>query len=127
MAKKELKQNIQSVFEKMAEAYRDCDDQKSKVITALKNRRNSTTPEDIEDHVDLAKAENDNFKLLDNLIDKKIKLIQLHAKLVLPVIEAKGEEIAATQQILSEEAMKSLRQMAEEEFRNDINYNLEEK
>ena len=125
MAKKELKESIQSVFDKMAEAYRDIDTQKTKILSSLKARKNAWNAEDIEDAIILAKAETDDYKLLDNLIDKKIKLIQIHSKLVTPSQKLEETVVAATQQILTDNVMKELRELAEEENQTEVKYSLD--
>ena len=109
----------------MAEAYRDIDTQKTKILSSLKARKNAWNAEDIEDAIILAKAETDDYKLLDNLIDKKIKLIQIHSKLVTPSQKLEETVVAATQQILTDNVMKELRELAEEENQTEVKYSLD--
>lgn len=129
MAKKRnIEDNVQNVFEKMQEAYRDIDEQKRKLMATIRSRRQMFTDveQDVEDTVNLAKADTDNFKLLDNLIEKKIKLIQIHTKLVAPTIKTEKGEESKSNKMLDSNMIKELRAMAKENNKRDIEYNLNE-
>lgn len=128
MAKKELKQDVQSVFEKMAEAYRDCDEQKRRIMSTLKATKKRFEAEDIDEAAVLGKMESDNLKLLDNLIDKKIKLVQMHIKIVAPTIKSadNSAENVNPSQLLDQNMLDNLRKMAEREYRKEIKYDLDE-
>lgn len=131
MAKKRnIEDNVQNVFEKMQEAYRDIDEQKRKLMATIRSRRQMFTDDeqDVEDAVNLAKADTDNFKLLDSLIEKKIKLIQIHTKLVAPSATTKSEKDGASKskKVLDSDMIKELRAMAKESNKKEIEYNLNE-
>lgn len=126
MAKKrEIDATEQNVFDKMQEAYRAIDEQKKKIVSTIRNRRKDFPPEDIDEAVNLAKADNDNFKLLDNLIEKQIKLIQIHTKFVAPKVKSDStNENGITEEMLSDDAIEQLKQMAKEEYLKEIHYDL---
>lgn len=130
MSKKKLQQNIDSVFDKMEEAFRECDFQKKKVLASLQARREAFPAGDIEDAVNLGKLENDNFKLLKDINDVRIKLITQMVKLVSPTIEMKDPREKLNDKpdapILNTDLMDELRMMAEQEAKKEIKYNLED-
>jgi hypothetical protein len=125
MAKqRELQDNVENVFDKMQDAYRAISEQRRKLMSTIKTRRKEFPPTDSEEAVNLAKADNDNFKLLDNLIEKQIKLIQIHAKLVAPKVKSESGDNTASEAMLTDDALKQLREMAKEEYMKEIHYDL---
>jgi hypothetical protein len=82
MAKRNIKLDVDSLFDAMREAYRDCDEQKKAILEKISERTTKAKPEDFQDELELARYFNESRKVLNDVIDKKIKLIQIHAKVI---------------------------------------------
>lgn len=121
--KRNLHQEIDSIFESMQEVYRDCDEQKRKIMATMKVRKSTWEAEDAEEESKLGKLELDAYKLLNDLIDKKIKIIQLHSKIVNTRSETSLDEdndIIG----LNDLEMRALAELAKSENINEISYDL---
>jgi len=82
MAKRNIKLDVDSLFDAMREAYRDCDEQKKAILEKISERTSKAKPDDFQDELELARYFNESRKVLNDVIDKKIKLIQIHAKVI---------------------------------------------
>lgn len=127
MAKQnEIKNDVQSVFEKMQEVYRDCREQKKKLMSTIRSNKMKFPAEDIDDAATMGKMENDQMKMLNDLIDKKIKLIQIHTKLVSYTTKSDSGNKTTDEVVkLSDEELKALRDNMEAEWKREVKYDLE--
>jgi hypothetical protein len=110
----------------MQDVYMAIAEQKAKIVTTIKTRGKKFPPADAEEAVNLAKADNDNYKLLDSLIDKQIELIKIHARLVAPKIKSEAKEGTGSEEVisLSDDTIAQLKAMAKEEYLREIHYDL---
>ena len=126
MAKRNIKLDVDSLFDAMREAYRDCDEQKKAILEKISERTSKSIPEDFQDEMELAKYFNESRKVLNDVIDKKIKLIQIHAK-VIGVNKINPE--SNTQEVhemptLSQDDILKLRENILKEMEQDNTYDL---
>ena len=82
MAKRKLEDNSESLLEAMQEVFIDCDEQKKIITETMEKRSNLFAPTDIDELCNLGKLENDSMRLLNDILDKKTKLLQIQAKLI---------------------------------------------
>lgn len=128
MAKRNLKLDVDGLLDAMKEAYRDCDEQKKSILekysTISKDKNNA--PTDFGDEMEMTRVFNDSRKLINEIIDKKIKLIQIHTKIVMTnKPERDGEDINKMPTI-SHEEMKALREEILSDMQKESTYDLTE-
>jgi len=124
--KRNLDKDINSLFDTMHEVFRDCDEQKRKISATIKTRKNKYKNEenDIEDESKLGKLELDGLKLLNDVIDKKVKLVQIYSKLVATKQESSDDDNSTGNIGLSDVEMAALAELIKEEGDTEIKYNL---
>lgn len=124
--KRNIDNSVDSLFEAMQEVYRDCDEQKRKIMSAIKTRKAAYPADDVEDEAKMGKLELDGMKLLNDIIDKKIKVIVLHSKIVgVTPEESKGVDTSKIG--LSAAEIKALTIVATEEAAKNLKYDLSDK
>lgn len=125
-----LKAELDSLFNAMHEAYRDCDEQKSKILATIRTKKLDIKPEDNEEKIMVANFELNGYKLINDVIDKKVKLLAIHGKLFAGRVMANKDEISVTDQkykhSLSAEEMDVLALLAKEQIKTNQNYDLTE-
>jgi sulfite reductase alpha subunit-like flavoprotein len=140
MAKRNLKLDIDSLFDAMKEVYRDCDEQKKAILEDLNNRTQNAkvkaknkplnTPEDFQDEMELAKYINESRKVLNDVIEKKVKLISIHSKVVTslnkPVKEKDDDKDTAELPTLSSAEIKKIKDDLIKQMEHDSTYDLNE-
>jgi sulfite reductase alpha subunit-like flavoprotein len=140
MAKRNLKLDIDSLFDAMKEVYRDCDEQKKAILEDLNNRTQNAkvkaknkplnTPEDFQDEMELAKYINESRKVLNDVIEKKVKLISIHSKVVTslnkPVKERDDDKDTAELPTLSSADIKKIKDDLIKQMEHDSTYDLNE-
>ena len=140
MAKRNLKLDIDSLFDAMKEVYRDCDEQKKAILEDLNNRTQNAkvkaknkplnTPEDFQDEMELAKYINESRKVLNDVIEKKVKLISIHSKVVTslnkPVKERDDDKDTAELPTLSSAEIKKIKDDLIKQMEHDSTYDLNE-
>ena len=140
MAKRNLKLDIDSLFDAMKEVYRDCDEQKKAILEDLNNRTQNAkvkaknkplnTPEDFQDEMELAKYINESRKVLNDVIEKKVKLISIHSKVVTslnkPVKEKDDEKDTTELPTLSSADIKKIKEDLIKQMEHDSTYDLNE-
>jgi hypothetical protein len=140
MAKRNLKLDIDSLFDAMKEVYRDCDEQKKAILEDLNNRTQNAkvkaknkplnTPEDFQDEMELAKYINESRKVLNDVIEKKVKLIGIHSKVVTslnkPVKEKDDDKDTAELPTLSSAEIKKIKDDLIKQMEHDSTYDLNE-
>ena len=113
----------------MQEVFRDCDEQKTRIMASIKNRRDKYPSEDVQDESTMGRLELDSFKLLNDVIEKKIKLAVIHSKTVIakqnPV--GKDEKFNPEHIKLSPQEIKGLQEIAAQESQRIMNYDLSDK
>lgn len=125
MAKRNLKLEYDSLLDAMKEAYRDCDEQKKSLLESIKKASNELNPEDYTDELELVKVLNDSRKILNDVIEKKIKLIQIHTKIVTGVKDKEiNKEEVHKQPTLTQEEIKMIREDWRKEIDNNTTYDL---
>lgn len=84
MGIRNISEEIQSVFDLMQEGFKDCDEIKKKQLATIKhlNKIVSTEDLDIEDTEKIINSINSSHKNLLSVVDKKIKLIEIHSKII---------------------------------------------
>jgi sulfite reductase alpha subunit-like flavoprotein len=140
MAKRNLKLDIDSLFDAMKEVYRDCDEQKKAILEDLNNRTQNAkvkaknkplnTPEDFQDEMELAKYINESRKVLNDVIEKKVKLISIHSKVVTslnkPVKEKDDDKDTTELPTLSSADIKKIKDDLIKQMEHDSTYDLNE-
>lgn len=140
MAKRNLKLDIDSLFDAMKEVYRDCDEQKKAILEDLNNRTQNAkvkaknkplnTPEDFQDEMELAKYINESRKVLNDVIEKKVKLINIHSRVVTslnkPVKEKEDEKDTTELPTLSSADIKKIKEDLIKQMEQDNTYDLTE-
>jgi sulfite reductase alpha subunit-like flavoprotein len=140
MAKRNLKLDIDSLFDAMKEVYRDCDEQKKAILEDLNNRTQNAkvkaknkplnTPEDFQDEMELAKYINESRKVLNDVIEKKVKLISIHSKVVTslnkPVKEKDDDKDTTELPTLSSAEIKKIKDDLIKQMEHDSTYDLNE-
>lgn len=134
MAKRDLKLEYNSLFDAMQEAYRDCDEQKKAILSKIQEATSRKTassessvhkPMDFQDDLEILRFVNDSRKLLNEVIDKKIKLITIHAKVITsskPTEENKPE--VHNLPTLTQDDIINLRKTVLDEMQKDNTYTL---
>lgn len=74
--------NIDSLLVSIQDAFRDCSEQKKRVVSEYRARKRQFTAEGFDEMKVLSDANNANYKTINELISKKIELIKVQAKLV---------------------------------------------
>ena len=126
MAKRNLRLDIDGLLDAMKEAYRDCDEQKKSVLEGIKDVTKKAKPIDFNDEIELGRICNESRKILNDVIEKKIKLIQIHSKLVTSKSKDPEEEAANRMQTLSQEDIMRLRDDLKAEIQANNTYDLTE-
>lgn len=134
MAKKKnkIEATTQSIFDKMQEVYRDCQNQKRDIIQKMETRVAEHEAEDVEDAAKLGKIENDSMKLVNDLIDKKIKLLELHRKVAVQEMKNRkaagldADKIPIDGVALTQKEMAALRTEMKEEINKKRKYKLDD-
>jgi hypothetical protein len=140
MAKRNLKLDIDSLFDAMKEVYRDCDEQKKAILEDLNNRTQNAkvkakskpvnTPEDFQDEMELARYVNESRKVLNDVIEKKVKLINIHSRVVTslnkPVKEREDEKDTTELPTLSSADIKKIKEDLIKQMEQDNTYDLTE-
>jgi hypothetical protein len=130
MAKRsKLKLEVDSLFDSMHEAYKDCESQKISLLTQLTAiEKLKTQATDLEDSLNIERVLNDSKKILNEVIDKRIKLLQIHSKVLVGFQAAKEEaedsDVKAETRKLSSEEIKNLRASVLEEAKKQNTYDL---
>ena len=126
MAKRNIKLDVDSLFDAMREAYRDCDEQKKAILEKISERTSKSKPEDFADEIELARYFNESRKVLNDVIDKKIKLIQIHAKVIgANKITSENEQLEVHEMpTLSQDDIVKLRENILKEMEQDNTYDL---
>ena len=125
--KRNLNNDIDSLFETMQEVYRDCDEQKRKIMNSITTRKNKWEAEDVEDESKLGNLELNAMKLLNDVIDKKVKLIVIHAKLVGTKQDSSNSSDTGENAGLTSAEIKALTEMARGTLVKETNYDLSNK
>jgi hypothetical protein len=125
MAKRNLKLDLDGLLDVMKEAYRDCDEQKKGILENLSTASKRKTG-DFADEMDLARVINDTRKVLNDVIEKKIKLITIHTKLITATTKTNEEgKVESGKMItLSQEEIKNLRAELKKDIKDSISYDL---
>lgn len=126
MAKRNIKLDVDSLFDAMREAYRDCDEQKKAILEKISERTLKEKAEDFSDEIELARYFNESRKVLNDVIDKKIKLIQIHAKVIgANKITSENEQQEVHEMpTLSQDDIVKLRENILKEMEQDNTYDL---
>jgi len=133
--------NLENLLNKLHEVYRDCEEQKKRVLTDLNSRKKffpvepkSEEDPDFDKMSALAAANNKTYDVLNVLIKNKTEILKIQATLIKGVkeVEVNRDEIQKNEMTkidnalgLSEEHMDQIREMAKNtkyEF-NDENEN----
>lgn len=124
MAEK-ISASLDNLLQKLHETYRDCEEQKKRVVTELKQRNKGFVPDsegkEFDQMTALAAANNKTYDVLNTLIKNKTELLKVQASLIKGIkeVEVSNQEIEKKeyQRIeqtygLSEEHMAKIREMA---------------
>jgi len=126
MAKRNIKLDVDSLFDAMREAYRDCDEQKKAILEKISERTSKAKPEDFQDELELARYFNESRKVLNDVIDKNIKLIQIRAKVIgtSKINSDKEEQEVHEMPTLSQDDIAKLRENILKDMEQDNTYDL---
>lgn len=114
---RKLTAQLDNLFESMQEVYRDCDEQKIKILASIKNRQVKFPAGDYQEEGILGKLEIDSIKLLNDVIDKKVKILALHARIVgvKPETPTTSEQLKKGNAILTDDEIAALSIIAKNE------------
>lgn len=129
-----LENSIDSLFNEMEKLFRECDSQKSdikKTILARNNRFANLDDLDMTDITDLGKVNNQSFNSINDVINKKIELVKIHAKVIKDtmVLETKLKDSKAINKKdegklqITDDLLKSVRKVALENIQQDVSNN----